>query len=197
MGPVPGSRSPIPAPPKHAAFHVHGPHSPSRSLHGAEARKRRNSAPVPVCANTPATGTPSRGRNYTAHTVRLPARTEGMRAPTMDRRGVPAPVRPVPSGSHGFSPEPRVRERRHITGALPRRPAPTIAPRRSAPHRAPRARVSRTSYRVSVQGSQRGPGGARGTAAWVQSGRRRLLPEQRWVRLQSQLQVEDVVDDVL
>lgn len=53
------------------------------------------------------------------------------------------------------------------------------------------------SYRVSIKGCQRGPGGAHGTAAWVQSGRRRLLPEQRWVRLQSQLQVEDIVDDVL
>lgn len=137
-----------------------------------------NSAPVPVCANTPATATPSRGCNYTAHTVRPPARAEGMRAP-------------VPSGSPGLPAERRGPEWRHITGAL------TIAARRSAPRPAPRARVSRTSYRVSVKGCQRGPGSARGTAAGVQSGRRRLLPEQRWVRLQSQLQVEDIVDDVL
>lgn len=107
-GPVRGSLSLIPAPPKHAPFHVHSPHSPSHSLHGAEAGKRRNSAPVPVCANTPATGTPSRGCNYTVHTVRLPARTEGMRAPTAHRRGVPAPVRPVPFGSYGFPGEPGV-----------------------------------------------------------------------------------------
>lgn len=107
-GPVRGSLSLIPAPPKHAPFHVHSPHSPSHSLHGAEAGKRRNSAPVPVCANTPATGTPSRGCNYTVHTVRLPARTKGMRAPTAHRRGVPAPVRPVPFGSYGFPGEPGV-----------------------------------------------------------------------------------------
>lgn len=54
---------------------------------------------------------------------------------------------------------------------------------------------ARTSYRVGVEGRQRGARGARGTTARVQGGRR--LPEQRRVRLQSQLQVEDVVDDVL
>lgn len=157
------------------------------------AGKRRSGASAPVCANTLITATPSRGCNYTVNTARVPARTEGMPAPTAHRQGPfsARPPRPPPVGC-GPSAEPRGRRRRGITGMM------TAGPRLPVPVPKARAGEARTSYRVSVEGCQRGPGGARRTAAWVQGGRRRLLlPEQRRVRLQSQLQVENVVDDML